>query len=313
MALNMPSQRHEALLYLFRNRPALAPDLLRDALHAELPEYSEVRIESADLSTLRPPEYRADLVLLLYAGKPVRGIIVEVQLKIDTQKQITWPHYATSLRARILCPVDLLVVTVARSVARWAAQPVYTGGTNYFVPYVLGPQVVPEVTDERTAIADPELAVLSAMAHGRDRNAGKASQIALAALCGSLGLDDERSRLYVDLVEQSLSKAARKALQMLDPAKYEYKSEFARRYLAQGRKEGRNEGHAQGREEGRTEGHAQGLTAGRVEVLLKVLRQRFGNVSTAAERRLRRASSAELDRFTERVLTAVSVRELMAP
>jgi hypothetical protein len=34
----MPSHLHEALLLLFRNRPALAPELLRDALHVALPD-----------------------------------------------------------------------------------------------------------------------------------------------------------------------------------------------------------------------------------------------------------------------------------
>jgi hypothetical protein len=33
----MPSQLHEALLLLFRNRPALAPELLRDVLQVALP------------------------------------------------------------------------------------------------------------------------------------------------------------------------------------------------------------------------------------------------------------------------------------
>jgi len=36
----VPSQLHEALLLLFRNRPGLAPELLRDALHVELPQYT---------------------------------------------------------------------------------------------------------------------------------------------------------------------------------------------------------------------------------------------------------------------------------
>lgn len=58
----MPSQLHEALLLLFRNRPALAPELLRDALHVELPQYTEARIDSADLTDIQPAEYRADLV-----------------------------------------------------------------------------------------------------------------------------------------------------------------------------------------------------------------------------------------------------------
>jgi len=46
----MPSLRHEALLELFRNRPALAAELLRDALGVEVPAYAEVRAESAELT-----------------------------------------------------------------------------------------------------------------------------------------------------------------------------------------------------------------------------------------------------------------------
>jgi hypothetical protein len=87
----MPSQLHEALLLLFRNRPELAPELLRDALQVELPAYSEARIESAELSDIQPAEYRADLVVLLYEGKPVLGIVVEVQLRPDPDKRYSWP------------------------------------------------------------------------------------------------------------------------------------------------------------------------------------------------------------------------------
>lgn len=46
----MPSKLHEALLLLFRNRPSLAPELLRDALHFELPAYTDVRIDAAELN-----------------------------------------------------------------------------------------------------------------------------------------------------------------------------------------------------------------------------------------------------------------------
>jgi hypothetical protein len=74
----MPSLSHEALLLLFRNRPELAPELLRDALHIALPAYSEVRIESAELTDVSPAEYRADMVVLLVDGKAVLGIVVEV-------------------------------------------------------------------------------------------------------------------------------------------------------------------------------------------------------------------------------------------
>ena len=82
----MPSHFHEALLQLFRNRPSLAPELLREALHIELPDHSDIRIDSADLTDIQPAEYRADLVVLLLTEKPVLGIIVEVQLNKDGDK-----------------------------------------------------------------------------------------------------------------------------------------------------------------------------------------------------------------------------------
>jgi len=40
----MPSHLHEALLTLFRNRPSLAPELLRDVLHVKLPAFQAVRV-----------------------------------------------------------------------------------------------------------------------------------------------------------------------------------------------------------------------------------------------------------------------------
>jgi hypothetical protein len=161
------------------------------------------------------------------------------------------------------------------------------GGGNRFVPLVLGPSGVPEVTDAAAACADPELAVLSAMAHGRDADAGKVLRIAVAAMAASVGLDVERSTLYFDLVGASLSEAARKALQSMDPAKYEYQSEFARRYVAKGR--------------------AEGTAEGKADLLLRQLALRFGPLAEDVVARVRAASMAELDIFAERVLTAPSL------
>jgi hypothetical protein len=287
----VPSQLHEALLALFRNRPHLAPDLLRDALRVELPAYTEARVESADLTEVQPAEYRADLVVLLYDGKPVLGIVVEAQLARDADKRFAWPVYAVGLRARMRCPVCLFVVSPHESVARWASKPIDLGGGNVFVPFVLGPSGVPEVTDEARAAADPELAVLSAMAHGKDRDADKALRIAVAAVAASLRLDAARSRLYFDLVEASLSEAARKRLQAMDPAKYEYQSEFARRYVAQGKAEGELHGQA--------------------TVLIKLLGRKFGPLTAETTARIQQASAEELDRWAERLLDAASLDELL--
>jgi hypothetical protein len=116
----MPSHLHEAFVTLFRNHPSLAPVLLREGLHVQLPDYTDVRIDSADLTEIQPAEYRADLVVLLLRDKPVLAIVFEVQLGRDEDKRYVWPVYVANLRARIRCPVSLLVLAADEAVARWA-------------------------------------------------------------------------------------------------------------------------------------------------------------------------------------------------
>ncbi len=315
----MPSHLHEALLQLFRNRPALAPELLRDALQFELPAYTDARLDSADLTDIQPAEYRADLVVLLLDGRPVFGIVVEVQLSADERKRFVWPVYVANLRARLKCPVCLLVVTADEAVARWAAKSVEIGGCNRFTPVVLGPSGVPEVTDEAHAHADPELAVLSAMAHGRDADTKKSTRIAFAAQMASVGLDEDRSRLYFDLILNSLSEAARRALQTMDPATYEYQSDFCRglfaqgvaQGVAQGLEKGMREGIEQGLEQGIEQGCVRGERTGRAALILRLLTLRFGAPSADVHSRIAAATVPELDVLGERLLTARTLQEAL--
>lgn len=287
----MPSQLHDVLVQLFRNRPLLAPELLRDALHVELPKFTEARIDSADLTEVQPAEYRADLVIRLFDGVSVLGIVVEVQLSRKHRKRFVWPAYVANLRARLECPVYLLVVTADETIAHWAARPIDLGNGGRFVPLVLGPSGVPVVTDEAQAQSDPELAVLSAMAHGQDADTEKSVRIALAAESAVAGLDPDRSKLYFDLVRRSLSEAARRALQAMDPRKYEYQSDFAKRYVA--------------------EGEAKGEVKGRASVVARQLALRFGPLTREVETRIAEASIAELDGIAERLLTAQTLHEAL--
>jgi len=137
----------------------------------------------------------------------------------------------------------------------------------------------------------PELAVFSAMAHAKDPNMDKSVRIALLAQMVSLGLDAERSTLYCDPILHALPEAAQRALKAMDASKYQYQSEFARRYFGQGK--------------------AAGRTEGRVEIILKQLAIRYGAVSAAIETHVRTAGSTELDRVAERVLTARTVEEAL--
>jgi hypothetical protein len=295
----MPSVHHEALLQLFRNRPQLAPELLRAALHQVLPPFNEARIESAELTDIQPAEYRADLVVLLLEARAVLGIVIEVQLGRDDSKSYAWPAYVVNLRARIKCPVCLLVVATDEQVARWAATPIELGGNQRFAPYVLSPAAVPLVTDPAVAQADPELAVFSVMAHGQRVDVQTSIEIAAAAIVAAGGLDADRAALYVDLVLNSITEAARRMLQAMKPANYEFQSDFARRYFSLGKAEGVEHGKAEGKAEGRA------------ETLIKLAALKFGTVTDEAQSRIRSATSAELDRMLERVLSAATLDEML--
>lgn len=94
----------------------------------------------------------------------------------------------------------------------------------------------------------------------------------------------------------SLSEAARRALQSMDPAKHEYLSPFARQYFGQGKAEGK----------------AEGQLEGRAALLIKQLALRFGPLPVQAEARIRSAGLAQLDDMAARVLTARTLDEALA-
>ncbi|MGH7438880.1 MAG: hypothetical protein ACRENE_24605 [Polyangiaceae bacterium] len=289
----MPSLQHEALLLLFRNRPELAPELLEQALHVPLPAYAEVRLESSDLTDVSPAEYRADLVVLLVDGKPVLGIVVEVQLQRDDRKRFTWPVYVAGLRARIECPACLLVVTPSETVAEWCRAPIDLGPGGALCPLVIGPAAVPVVDDVARAERDPELAVLSAMAHGHEPHA---EVIARAALSAVAHLSEDRAVLYSDLILAALPVAARTALEkLMIPADYEFQSDFWKRRFA----------------EARTKGRAQGLSEGRAQAILDILEARGLAVSDEIRARvLACTDTAQLDVWLRKAATATTVEQV---
>jgi hypothetical protein len=283
----MPSRLHESYLLLIRNRPMLAAELLGGAL----PPYTQARTDAADLTQIQPTEYRADMVVILTRDAPVLGIVIEVQLSIDDRKRFAWPVYVATLRARLQCPVCLLVLTDSERVARWAAKPIDLGGGNRFAARVVGPHGVPEITDEALARADPELAVLSTMAHGKSRNIHKSVQIACAAQRAVVSLDEERREMYFDVILASLSEAAKREFREMHPMdpgyKYEYQSDFAIRYYTQGQADGR------------------------AQVILRILTTRFGSLSDDIEARIKGTSISELDAMSERLLTASTLQEVI--
>jgi hypothetical protein len=246
----MPSLRHEALVTLFRNRPTLAAELLRDALHAPVPEYGQVREVDAALTEIVPTEYRADLVLVLAdaAEGSQMAIVVEAQLGRDPDKAWSWPVYLATLRARLRCDVALLVVTDSAAVASWAATPIETGHPGW----VLQP-------------------------------------LAKVALAAAGGLDREKATLYSDLVVWSVDARARAMLEaLMMSGKWEYQSDFVRRYVMQGRAEER------------------------AQSVLAVLAARHVDVPEVARARIAACSDlAVLEQWLARAATASSVADVL--
>src|SRR5436305_11182097 len=231
----MPSMAHEILVDLFKNRPSLAAEILAEVLGFPLPPYTEARLASTDLTEIQPAEYRADVVAVLVdRDLPVRVIIVEVQLAADPRKRLSWPAYVTVSRAVHGCPAGLLVVAPEPAVAGWCAEPIEIGVPGFVLhPPVLRRTAVPVVTDVEEAARRPELGVLSAMAYGETE---QGATIAAAVLPAIQGLDDDRARLYYDLVYNSLNEAARRAMEGTMKG-YEYQTDFAKKYVAPGRNE----------------------------------------------------------------------------
>lgn len=70
-------------------------------------------------------------------------------------------------------------------------------------------------------------------------------------------------------------------------------------------------GHQQGLREGLQEGLQKGLQKGRAEQLSKMARLKFGELEPAALARIEAASIEELDRYSERILSAESIEEFL--
>ena len=70
------------------------------------------------------------------------------------------------------------------------------------------------------------------------------------------------------------------------------------------KREGRAEGHAEGRAEGEAKRHA--------EIILRLLTQRFGALSTENTERVHGANLTELDIWTDRIFDAKSLADVFA-
>jgi hypothetical protein len=214
---------------------------------------------------------------------------------------------------RLGVDVQLVVVTIDPRTEAWVRRIDGVGPSMRLVPRVIGPSSIPAITDIDEARADPELAVLSALAHAHRPPEGVVP-IAWAALVGAAGLDDPAGAIYADLVRAGLGPLARAALEefMANPSTYEFQSDFAKKYVQIGREAGREEGREEGLEKGLERGLEQGLGVLR-RVLIHAIAARGLELSAGDRERIEACrDSARLEAWMERVLAASSVDEVLA-
>ncbi len=284
----MPSPQHDTLNLMFRNRPELAVEMLRDQLGVEVPDGLPVQLVGNELNDRPSKDLYPDTVITVGPRHdPKHAIIVEIQQKKDETKRKQLPRYAVALWLQLSCPITVLVICPDARVAAWAAEPI-----PFEVPgcalkcEVIGPEQIPPVTDPAEAAAHPELAALSVMAHGEDAPVVEAFMSALQRL------PDEHAPQYYEYAYRLASMAARHVMEkLMESATWPVYSPFARKHYGKGVQVGRTEGRAEG--------------------VLTVLQVRGIPVSDADRDRITSCTDLNrLDDWMRRAVTATSTADL---
>ncbi|WP_306321749.1 MULTISPECIES: hypothetical protein [unclassified Streptomyces] len=234
----MVSSPHETMHHFFRKETAMMVRNFQRLFHVPFPEARDIAVLDTDLTEIDPVERRVDTLMRVDTDEGNFLFAYEAQGKKDEKKPASWAYYVAHLHAKYQLQPVLFVLTQSRATARWAAQPIRLGLSQYPTavvrPLVLGPDNVPLITDEKQAMEDPSLAVFSAIVHAR----GKRCAAILEMLARALDtIDADSAAMFAQFVESGLaSKQARDIWRNLMATK----NYFFRNPVAEGlREEGR--------------------------------------------------------------------------
>lgn len=234
----MPSPRHDAINTLFRARPALAVEILRDLIGVDVPVDGPARLESNDFNDRPSKDFQPDTVITVGSPQaPAHGIVVEIQQERSHAKRRQLPRYAAALWLLLRCPVTVLCVCVDPEVAGWYAEPTDTELPGYvFRATVLRPCDVPVITDRDTAAEQPELAVLGVMVHGRNRQVLETFVAALEFM-----KDDHAPQYYEHACSMAAPAVRRILEEIMASTTWPVHSRLAREHFGRGKAEGEAE------------------------------------------------------------------------
>jgi hypothetical protein len=283
----MPSAPHDALVQIFKDRPQLAVEILRDLMGVELPATPLVQLENTSFNTRRSDDIHADLVMVLGPPQsPAHAVIVEIQ-RDTTKDPRQLARYAAALWLMLDCDVSVLVVCPDANAAARYAKPVASGLTGYrFQAHVLGPGDIPAITDPQQAAAQPELAAMAVMVHGRDRKVAEAFIAATKKMHPDYG-----PKYYEYAYSMSPADVRRLLEEIMTSTTWPVYSPFAKEHFGRGLAEGEAKGEA--------------------KAILLVLAARDLEVSDDARTRITACTDlAQLETWLTRAVTAQSILDL---
>jgi hypothetical protein len=311
----MPGPIHDGLHALLLNARPLVFELAARCgarLHGEHEELSLSREVFQDPG-VPGRQFTADAVLIGWSivdGELVEvdGVVLEIQLKHDRLKLVSWVVYRAGVRSRHRCRGWTLVISTEADVRRRARE--LFEHEPELVPLIVEPDLIPQIVDFSQARREPELAILSAVMHARSETAVACGRAAMVAV---FAVPREHQQCYLDLVSACLTEdqMAEAAQQLPPEVEYELSQMELESYAyAKGRKDGRKTGVEEGREEGTREALQAACTA-LLARLCATLTERGIELDWAARARLDRCQDLEqLSIWLVRAATATSADDL---
>ncbi|MFI9755586.1 hypothetical protein [Streptomyces collinus] len=290
----MVTSTHETSHRIFQDHPEVLTPAFK-ALGLPPPAKAIIEALTPDATEVKPLERRVDTVLRV---EPSDGdgflIAIEAQTDRARDKGSSWSYYVAYLRAKFDLPVLLVTVCRKRSTASWAAGPfecrVGTWTTQSTRPFVLGPDNVPEITDESVVAREPAMATFSAIVHSESENA---PAILSMVARGMRSLDRATAKYWCEWLEVGLENTpVRETWRELEKMVATY---------------------FPGRGTLFEETYLEGKAEGKAESILSVLQKRGIHVPEATRDRI--TSCTDLDTLTlwfDRSLTATTAEDLFA-
>ncbi|OSZ61832.1 hypothetical protein OQI_03025 [Streptomyces pharetrae CZA14] len=290
----MVTSTHETSHRIFQDHPeVLAP--IFEVLGLPTPVKADIEAITPDTTELKPLERRVDTVLKV---EPSDGesflVAIEAQTNKTPGKGAGWAYYIAYLQAKFGLPVLLVAVCRHRSTAAWAAGPFVCGvgpwATQTTRPFVLGPDTVPEITDESAVARNPALATFSAIVHSESRGIDAILNLLARAM---RSFDKATATYWSELLEVGLENTpAKETWRELEKMVVSYfpgrSTVFEEAFL-----------------EGEAKGEIKGKAEGKAESLLAVLEARGLFVSEEVRRRV--LGCADLGLLDEWLVRAVRV------